>query len=150
MPTDGEIQLRDYLDCRIEDHCGKNDLWQKGHMREHELIEEQIRLARNVLEVRLEALNEWKNRSIEDRGMFLTHAEYEAKHCLLETALTTVAEKNQLTLAAKAVETKSDLQLLEEKQQATQTWVRNLLVAVLILTIGVIADLLVMLVIWRM
>ena len=138
------------MDRRLDDHCKTNGLWQEAHLREHEHMAEQVRLAREVLEIRLDALNEWKDRSIEDRLNFITKAEYESKHHALELAARGMADKQELMLGAKSAESRSELEMLRQKQDANALWIRNLMIAVILLLIGVTIDLVVMLVNWRM
>ena len=142
--------MRDYVDRRLDDHCKTNGLWQEAHLREHEHMAEQVRLARENLEIRLDALNEWKDRSIEDRLNFITKAEYESKHQALELAARGMADKQELMLSSRSMESRSEMTMLKEKQDSTTLWIRNLMIAVILLLIGVTVDLVVMLVNWRM
>jgi len=138
------------VDRRLEDHCKTNGLWQEAHLREHVHMDEQVRLARENLEIRLDALNEWKERSIEDRVNFITKSEYESKHHALELVARGMADKQELLLAQKSTESRSELEMLKQKQDSTTLWIRNLMIAVILLLIGVTVDLVVMLVSWRM
>lgn len=138
---EGDIHMRDYVDRRMEDHCKTNGLWQEAHLREHEHMDQQVRLARENLDIRLDALNEWKERSIEDRVNFITKTEYESKHRELELAARGLSDKNELLLGAKTSEVNGRIEVLEERQQNANVWIRNLLVAVCILLVGVVVDL---------
>lgn len=137
----GEIRIKEYVDRTLNDHCQKNDLWQQSHLREHELQAQNVTLARSVLEARLHDLNEWKKASIEERSRFITRTEYESKHNELDLAAGARTKEAALHLQLGQNDTKSEIALLREKQIATQTWVRNLLVAVSILLLGVVTDL---------
>ncbi len=136
-----EIPVPLYVDRRFADHCDKNEMWQAQHLREHDLLERNIELARKELEARLESLNEWKARSIDDRTSFLSRTEYESKHRLLESSIKNESERLLLTSDSKAKESKGDLCVLEERLRTNATWIRNLFIAVGLLLIGVLVDL---------
>ena len=139
--TAGEIRIKEYVDRTLIDHCQKNDLWQQSHLREHELQAQNVILARNVLEARLHDLNEWKRASIEERQNFITRTEYESKHRELDMVADSRTKEAALHLQLEQTDFKTEVQVLREKQVATQIWVRNLLVAVSILLLGVVTDL---------
>jgi hypothetical protein len=75
-----DVALKEYIEGLIAAYEKHSDEQWIGHRREHELLKEAINRAGQVLETRLETMNEFRNQLNAERGSYLTLAQYEAKH----------------------------------------------------------------------
>ena len=77
MDRKDAISLRQYFDVMMQHYC-------EAHQKEHVLLAENATRAREALEMRLEAMNEFRKQLERERSGFLTQDKYDVKHEALE------------------------------------------------------------------
>lgn len=123
------VSLREYIEVILRER-------QKAHQVEHELIEkaldkaqilreEALAQARNVVDQRLEKLNELRSEVQEDRSQFLRLDTYESKHEILEREVKNVAEAGRDAREAIREEFLNYARNEEEKRLAREEEIRK-------------------------
>jgi hypothetical protein len=86
-----DISLRHYIETRLNEY-------RDAHTREHQMLDDSLKLARQNTEYRLENLNNWKAQNQDERASLVSREAYESKHETLVLRIEAV-EKSIATLA---------------------------------------------------
>jgi len=74
--SDNIVSLREYVDTLLLGY-------KRAHEKEHELLNQNIVLARDALDVRLEHMNEFRAQVLSDRGEFVNKDKFDLTHAAL-------------------------------------------------------------------
>ena len=97
MSTEGDrnahdiVSLREHIEALLKEY-------QKAHAKEHAMLIDSVRLAREALDVRLESMNEFRAQILSERGSMVTKEAYDSKHAALAEAISR-CEKSLARLA---------------------------------------------------
>jgi hypothetical protein len=113
---DEQVSVREYLESLVDGLAASFNQYEIAHRREHELGDEARGHAASNLKYRLEILNEWRNKGTDDRATFLTIATH-----------------------------KLEMDRISTRMDALNNILRGVLVSVIVLLLGTVANLIVLL-----
>jgi hypothetical protein len=95
--TDNEVSLRHYIETLLRDY-------KEAHAREHQMLDDGLKLARQNTEYRLENLNNWKAQNQDERATLVSRELFDSNIASLRNSMG-IVEKAQANLQGRNTQT---------------------------------------------
>jgi hypothetical protein len=102
------VSIKTYIDTRISHLQKEMELEGKAHELVHKELSDNVDLARQTLDYRLEGMNQFRAQILEERAKYLTREEYNIQHSALQSTLQiySTTQQDKLVLTADSQENK--------------------------------------------